>query len=174
MRGNPCRLNATPTQPGSRIPDPGSRRLMSFDEFSAWERDGIARVQIDALQPDDERLFDHARASVPPPWAWPAAPADVEAIWWALAAPSWPRFTDVLRRYAAAKVFGSWAAHQGDGLAAIARAARIAAAVLRIECARQCRQARRALDRELLLEAIRRSNLLLVHYADPSQLFASV
>jgi hypothetical protein len=147
---------------------------MSFDEFSAWERDEIARAEVDVLQPDDERLFNHARASVPSPWTWPAAPADFEGAWWALAAPSWPGFAGVLQRYAASKIFASWAAYEDDGLAAVRQAARVAAAVLRVECARRCREARRALDRELLSAAIRQSDLLLVHYADPSQLFASV
>lgn len=159
---------------GSRIRDPGSRRLMSFDEFAAWERDEVARAEIDMLQPDDERLFDHARSAVPLPWTWPPAPTDFEAAWWALAAPSWPGFAGVLQRYAAAKIFASWAAYDDAGLAAVRQAARVASAVLRVECARRCRQAGRALDRELLTEAIRQSDLLLVHYADPSQLFASV
>ena len=140
---------------------------MSFDEFSAWERDEIARAQIDVLQPDDVTLFDRARAAVPPPWGWPPAPPDLEAAWWSAVAPAWPRFDDVLRRYAAAKVFASWAAYQGDGVAAVREVARMAAAVLRIECARQCLDTGGALDRERLTEAIRQSDLLLVHYADP-------
>ena len=48
--------------------------------------------------------------------------------------------------------------------------ARMAAAVLRIEAARQCGWLGRALDRELLTEAIRQTDLLLVHYADPQLL----
>lgn len=159
---------------GSRIPAPGSRRLMSWDEFAAWERDEVARAEIDVLQPDDERLFDHARSAVPLPWTWPPAPTDFEGAWWALAAPPWPGFAGVLQRYAAAKVFASWAAYDDGGLAAIRQAARVAAAVLRVECARASLEVGRALDRELLTQAIRQSDLLLVHYADPSQLFASV
>jgi hypothetical protein len=45
--------------------------------------------------------------------------------------------------------------------------------VLRIECARQCAFFQRPLDRELMTEAIRQSDLLLVHYADPALLAAS-
>ena len=145
----------------------GKPLLMSFDEFTVWERDEIARARIDVLQPDDVTLFERVRAAVPQPWGWPPAPPDLEAAWWSAVAPAWPRFDDVLRRYAAAKVFASWAAYQGDGVAAVREVARVAAAVLRIECARQCLDTGGALDRELLTEAIRQSDLLLVHYADP-------
>ena len=79
-------------------------------------------------------------------------------------------FDDVLTRYAAAKVFASWSLYLGDGVEAAADTARIAAAVLRIECARQCALFQRPLDRELMTEAIRQSDLLLVHYADPGLL----
>jgi hypothetical protein len=78
----------------------------------------------------------------------------------------------VLNRYAAAKLFASWSIYLGDGLEATAHTAQIASAVLRIECARQCARFHRPLDRELLTEAIRQSDLLLVHYADPHLLAA--
>jgi Fe-S-cluster containining protein len=149
-------------------------RLMSFETFSAWERDEIACANIADWQSDDRRWFEHARAAVPPPWTWQPAPADPEGAWWSLVAPAWHRFEDVRRRYAAAKVFASWAAYEADGLAAIRRGARIAAAVLRVESARQCLLYGQPLDRELLMQAIQQSDLLLAHYADPRQLFASV
>ena len=143
---------------------------MSFDELSAWERDQVARAQIEELKADDVALFDHARAAVPAPWSWPEAPDHLEAIWCSLVAPAWPHFDDVLTRYAAAKVFASWSLYLGDGVEAAAETARIAAAVLRIECARQCRAFGRPLDRELMSNAIGQSDLLLVHYADPERL----
>ena len=43
----------------------------------------------------------------------------------------------------------------------------IADAVLRVETARQCGRAGGLLDAALLTEAIRQSDLLIVHYADP-------
>jgi Fe-S-cluster containining protein len=150
----------------------GKPRLLSWPEFSDWERREVSEARIDVLQPDDVERFDRARAAVPPPWGWPPAPRDLEAAWWGAVAPAWPRFDDVLRRYAAAKVFASWAAYQGDGLEAVRELARTAAAVLRIECARQCLDTGGALDRELLTEAIRQTDLLLVHYADPHLLAA--
>ena len=167
LEGLDARESLPPLRDGSRLPAPGSRdMLMSFDEFSAWERDEIARAKIDVLQPDDVARFDRARAAVPPPWSWPPAPRDLEAAWSDACAPAWPTFDDVLRRYAAAKVFASWAAYQGDGVEAARELARTAAAVLRIECARQCLDTGGALDRARLTEAIRQTDLLLVHYAD--------
>jgi Fe-S-cluster containining protein len=148
-------------------------RLISFDELSEWERDQISHARIGDLQPDDVALFDRARAAVPAPWTWPDPPEHLEGTWWSLVAPAWSRFDDVLSRYAAAKLFASWSLYLGNGLAAAAHTAQVAAAVVRIEAARQCGFYGRPLDRELLTEAIRQSDLLLVHYADPAMLAAT-
>ena len=107
---------------------------------------------------------------MPAPLSWPEAPGNLESILFSLVAPSWPQFEDVLTRYAAAKAFASWSLYLGDGVEAAADTARIAHAVLRVECARQCRAFGRPLDRELLANAIGQSDLLLVHYADPERL----
>lgn len=146
------------------------RTLMSFEDLSAWERERIAHAKIEDLHADDVALFNHARSAVPAPWTWPAPPDHLEEIWWALIAPLWPNFEEVLANYAAAKLFASWSLYVGDGVEAATHTARIASAVLRIEIARQCGRFRRAIDRELLIEAIRQSDLLLVHYADPALL----
>lgn len=149
------------------------RTLMSFEELSAWERDRIARAKIDDWHADDVALFNRARAAVPPPWAWPPPPEHLEEIWFAMVAPAWHHFEDALTNYAAAKRFASWSLYLGDGVEAAAHSARVASAVLRVEAARQCAMFRRPLDRELLIEAIRQSDLLLVHYADPGMLAAA-
>jgi hypothetical protein len=148
-------------------------RLMSWEELSAWERDQIASANVDELHADDVALFSHARAAVPAPWTWPQPPEHLDEIWWSQVAPRWAQFDDVLANYAAAKVFASWSLYLGDGVAAAAHTARIASAVLRIESARQCAMFGRPLDRELMIEAIRQSDLLLVHYADPAMLAAT-
>lgn len=148
------------------------QRLMSFDELTAWEREQIRTARIGELEPEDVALFDRARSAVPQPWEWPAAPEHLEGVWSTAVAPRWHRFADVLTRYAAAKIFASWSLYLGDGLEAAAQTARIASAVLRIEAARQCAFFGRPLDRELLTEAIRQTDLLLVHYADPQLLAA--
>ena len=153
-----------PVMPGA------SDRLMSFDELDAWQRDQVARARIDELQADDLDAYNRARSAVPSPLSWPEAPDQLESLWYAQVAPAWPHFADVLTRYAAAKAFASWSLYMGDGIAAAESAARLAHAVLRIECARQCRAFGRPLDRELLANAIEQSDLLLVHYADPETL----
>jgi Fe-S-cluster containining protein len=150
----------------------GGGRLMSFDELDAWQHDQIARARIDALQAGDVAAFDRARAAVPSPLSWPDAPDDLEPLWYAQVAPAWPHFQDVLTRYAAAKAFASWSLYMGDGVAAVESAAQMAHAVLRIECARQCHAVGRPLDRELLSNAIQQTDLLLVHYAEPKNLFS--
>jgi hypothetical protein len=103
---------------------------------------------------------------VPLPLSWPAAPEDTARTWAERVEPKWDSFAPVVNRYLAARLFASWAAYRGDGIRSILEAASIADAVLRVETVRQCVGANRALDSFLLKEAIRRSDLLLVHYAD--------
>lgn len=161
----PTFAKATAGKPGEVLP-----RLMSWDELDAWQRDQITNARIGDFESDDIALFESARAAVPPPWSWPEPPPRVEEIWWSLVAPKWHFFSDTLTRYAAAKAYASWSLYLGNGVDAAQHTARIAAAVLRVEAARQCGWSGRELDRELLTEAIRQSDLLLVHYADPQLL----
>ena len=168
LEGLDARDALPPVRPGSR------EQLMSFEELTDWERDHVARAKIEELQDDDVALFDQARTAVPAPLSWPEAPGNLQSIFVSLVAPSWPHFEDVLARYAAAKAFASWSLYLGDGVEAAAKTARIAHAVLRVECARQCRAFGRPLDRELLSNAIGQSDLLLVHYADPERLATSL
>jgi hypothetical protein len=149
------------------------KTLMSFAELSAWEREQISRAKVDELQDQDVALFQQARSAVPAPWRWPEPPEHLSEIWWSQVAPAWVHFDEVLANYAAAKMFASWSLYLGDGIEAAAHSGRIAAAVLRVEAARQCALFRRPLDRELLIEAIRQSDLLLVHYADPAVIAAA-
>jgi hypothetical protein len=85
-------------------------------------------------------------------------------------APSWPTLARPARRWLAAKAFASWLALQGEGLRTTVVGLRVALGVLRAEAARGCAEAGRALDADLLKEAIRRADLLLVHLADPEAL----
>ena len=147
-----------------------SDQLMSFEELTAWQRDQVGKARIDDLQPDDVARFDRARGAVPAPLSWPEAPEHLESLFFSQVAPAWPQFEDVLTRYAAAKAFASWSLYLGDGVQAAEETARLAHAVLRVECARQCRAFGRPLDRELLSNAIQQSDLLLVHYSDPERL----
>lgn len=93
----------------------------------------------------------------------PRALADLDARH---VAPAWDRHAPAVRRYLGAKAFGSWITYQADAAVSLAAWLTACLAVLRVESARVCESAARPLDRDLLVEAIRRADLLLVHYAD--------
>lgn len=114
-------------------------------------------------------LADAAFASVPPGLPVDRAPLDVDADR-RFVAPSWPAFAAPVRRYLAGRLFGSWVAYQGRGLRTVVASVACALAVLRIEAARACAAVSRPLDAALLTEAIRQSDLLLVHKADRQNL----
>lgn len=108
------------------------------------------------------------------PWTWADAPrdlADLDARWVQAA---WSAHAAAIRRYLASKAFAAWVAYQADATRALIAWLEVALAVLRVESVRQCQRAQRPLDRALLTEAIRQSDLLLVHYADPARLAALV
>ena len=86
--------------------------------------------------------------------------------------PAWSRFQRPINSYLAAKAFASWTAYQGRGLATIVRGLEAALALVRIEAARQCRDANRGLDRDLLLEAFRSADFALNHLAVGDELAA--
>ncbi len=146
-------------------------RLMTFDEFSAWEREAIddmgakGAMSANGARSTDWRLFEFARASVPPPLSWPAIPVDMARHWSERVAPAWESMAPVINRYLAARLFASWQAYLGDGPPTILRGVAMAEAVLRVESVRQCVHTNRTLDASLLKEAIRQTDLLLVHYA---------
>jgi hypothetical protein len=85
-------------------------------------------------------------------------------------APAWSAFSRPIRRWLATKAFASWVALQGEGLRTTVALLRVALGVLRAEAARGSAEASRLLDADLLLDAIRRADLLLVHLADPEAL----
>ena len=118
-------LDARESLPPLRAPN----RLMSFEEFSDWEK--------------------HELTTLP-----------------ALAGAS--EFAPVVERFLAAKLFASWAAHQGDGISAIRESVRAAHRVLLEEIETACREAGRSLDGALLLRAIRETDLQLLHRFDGS------
>ncbi len=73
-------------------------------------------------------------------------------------------FDGVIRRYLAAKVFGCWWPYLGLDLAGVVRAIQVHAAVLRTRIGTQVAHGER--DRPALLEAIRETDLLMVHLVD--------
>jgi len=100
----------------------------------------------------------------------PPAPVRIEEADDRRVVPPWATLARPVRRWLAAKAFASWLALQGEGLRTTALGLRVALAVLCAEAARGCAEAGRALDADLLKEAIRRADLLLVHLADPEAL----
>ncbi|MBN1477938.1 hypothetical protein JXA47_14380 [Candidatus Sumerlaeota bacterium] len=77
--------------------------------------------------------------------------------------PHWLEFQGPIRRYLASKAFANWIAYQGQGMRSALFAVIAAHASLRVHAALRCEEAGRPLDRDLLREAIRDSDLLLVH-----------
>ncbi|MCG6928232.1 MAG: hypothetical protein LJF30_23350 [Acidobacteria bacterium] len=72
-----------------------------------------------------------------------------------------------VHRWLATRAFGSWLALQGEGLRTTVMGLRLALAVLTAELGRGNAGAERVAEQTVLLEAIRRADLLLVHLADP-------
>jgi hypothetical protein len=103
------------------------------------------------LQPND------GRASVSP-----KAPApDVTG---------WDEWEAVLCRYLATRAFANWMAYQGRGLRTVLASLYVTLDLARDEVASLMASSGRALDRSMLKEAIRQSDLRLVHHADSQRL----
>lgn len=79
--------------------------------------------------------------------------------------PVWDDYRAPMNRYLAAKAFASWTAYQGRGVKTIVRSLAAAFALVCVESARQCRNAGRHLDTDLLREAFRSADLALNHQA---------
>jgi Fe-S-cluster containining protein len=109
-------------------------------------RAAVMRAVPDALMPEpDER--------------------ELEPAFQTCVRPAWSAFSAPVNRFLAGKVFASWTAYQGQGLATIVRGVEAALALVHVEAARQCRDAGRRLDAALLLEAFRRADFTLNHLA---------
>jgi len=115
-------------------------------------------------------LRDEVVAAIPEDLRPTADEDGLEDAYVSLVLPMWRTFQRPINRYLAAKAFASWTAYQGRGLATIVRGLEAALALLRVEAARQCRDARRPLDRDLLLEAIRTADFALNHLAGGEEL----
>jgi hypothetical protein len=79
--------------------------------------------------------------------------------------PEWAAWRAPLRRYLAAKAFANWTAYQGRGVLSIVRGLEAALALARVEAARECRNAGRVLDADLLKQAFRAADFVLNHIA---------
>ena len=77
----------------------------------------------------------------------------------------WPRWNRPLKRYVAGEAFASWTAYQGRGVLSIVRGLDAALALVRVEAARQCRNADSVLHGSLLRQAFRDADFMLNHLA---------
>ena len=84
--------------------------------------------------------------------------------------PGWNDWRAPMARFLAAKAFASWTAYQGSGVLTIVAGLDAALGLVRVEAARQCRNAQRALDADLLKEAFRQADFLLNHLAAGDEL----
>jgi Fe-S-cluster containining protein len=152
--------------------DASGARLLSWEDVTGFESALVSRLSAATDVPDAPSLeqYERARSAVLPGWAWPEAPAAADAAWRKLAAPSWPRWSAVIGRYLSAKAHASWAMCLGDGFRAVERLVDLARVVLQVEAVRACVAGDAPLDRLRLTGAIRQSDLLLVHLADPHTL----
>jgi hypothetical protein len=82
----------------------------------------------------------------------------------------WRREARLVGRYLAARFFACWALYQGGGLRSHAAWVRLALDTLSVEAARRAESEGGALDAGGLLEAIRETDLRLLHLADPAVL----
>ncbi|MEQ1728240.1 MAG: hypothetical protein ABL982_07645 [Vicinamibacterales bacterium] len=111
-------------------------------------------------------------ATVPQELDRPALPdnaGEADARW---VEPAWREHASRVNRYLGAKAFASWTAYQSRGVRTQVAELYVTLIVLRMECVRACAAAGRTLDRALLAEAVRASDLLLVHLADRPTLMA--
>jgi len=84
----------------------------------------------------------------------------------------WGGEARAVRRYLASKAFASWSAYEGHGIRTLIAELTVSALVLRVECERASRASRRPLDRPLMIEAIRQSDLFLIHLIDRPRMIA--
>ena len=87
--------------------------------------------------------------------------------------PAWAAWHAPLRRYLAAKAFANWTAYQGRGVLSIVRGLEAALALVRVEAARECRNAGRVLDADPLKQAFRAADFVLNHIAVGENLAAA-
>jgi Fe-S-cluster containining protein len=110
-------------------------------------------------------LFARVMTAVPDDLRPVADEEGLEEAYGRFVAPAWHRWSAPLRHYVAAKAFASWTAYQGRGLLTIVRGLEVALALVRVEAARECRDASGALDEARLLTAFRAADFALNHLA---------
>jgi hypothetical protein len=123
----------------------------------------------------ESSLFVHAETLAAVPADLRPGPDEIglDEAWRTNVLPVWDGFRAPANRYLAAKAFASWTAYQGSGVATIVRGLEAALALVRVEAARQCRNAGGRLDPALMLEAFRAADFILNHLAVGEDLAAA-
>jgi Fe-S-cluster containining protein len=94
---------------------------------------------------------------------------DEAAYRWDQVARWWPDVDPMVRAYLAARLFGNWVAYSGLGLHAIVEYLRVARSILKLEAARHDAGASSS-PWQIVAEATRHADLLLLHLSDPKDL----
>ena len=114
--------------------------------------------------------YAEVMAAVPDEWRPEPDARDLASTYEREVRPHWNAWSAPLKRYLAARGFASWTAYQGHGFLTIVRSLDAALALVRVEAARQCRDAGRPLDATLLREAFREADFSLNHLAESDEL----
>ena len=148
-----------------------------FDSFfsTLLERDSTEAGRDSLPPPRDEgdsirRLWERVIEATAPGLPKPPFPAAFEDLWTRCVASGWERRRRFVNRYLAARGFASWYALLAPSLEAATHALAAALAVLKVECVRRAESEGSILDAEDLREAIRASDLRIVHHARPEVL----
>jgi Fe-S-cluster containining protein len=134
--------------------------MMDLESYAAWERCGIELLTRDGIVPAvslDALATTTGRIATWSPGGTGPLLDIVSEAFGAVAPPAaiLDAHEPALKRWLAARLFGNWIAYQGDGLQAIVRFLERCLATFTTELARDGSP----------LEAIRRSDLLIVHHA---------
>ncbi len=147
-------------------------------DFAAWTDSVLARTTLDAGESAaltmyrdyaDIKAYGQVLDTVPVGVTAPSPPDDADDAFARWAAAGWAQERAV-RRYLAAKAFGSWAAYEANGVRVLVAELVLSEMVLRTEVARACAGTRSPLNRSTLHAAIRAADWLLIHLVERPQL----
>ncbi len=150
------------------------RWTASEGEFALWAETAFQRASTGVSDAQaierfrtvaDIRAYARVIEAVPAALTAPAPLHDAEAVFERWAASRWAD-EPAVRRYLAAKAFGSWAAYEARGVRTLVAELVMSEMVLRVEAARACGKAAQPLDGTTLHAAIRAADWLLVHLVD--------
>jgi hypothetical protein len=125
-----------------------------------------------AARPIDWSLDARIREAGPATLGAPPPFPDAARVWRAGLHRAWPAVAPILRRYLAARSVACWPLHAGRGLATQIRYLDALLVVLRGEIARRFDDPLGPVPRSVLVAAIRETDRLVLHLADPGVLAA--